>query len=244
MTLRVSLVFGCAAALLLPLCHPFAARSQTATFMQTLTAAKKMEAQGRYAVAGGMYFSLAEESAPPVGPVPSELKRALARRGMACVVAETRRKTAINRNVYDEANYTEVMLSYEKMRKFEPGNSTWPYLIATTFAAQGRYVEAQHNLKVAASLQGAGTEPAKRLLTAIAPYAKKDLAHLEAMDRAAMQAAFKAAIMTRGQITKVDPGYGDSAAGGRAQAAGDYGAASRFGSGTATPGDKAKYGGN
>lgn len=220
-----------------------AALAQSAAFMETLNNAKGREGRGEFVIASGMYKALSEANTPPVGPVPQELRNALARRSVACVVADVNRKLAKNPQV-DDVTYVLLQQSYENMRALEPRNATWPYLIATTWAAQGRYVEADRALKVAMTLQGPAKEPAQRMHNVIASYAKKDLARLNAMDRAAMQAAVAAAAMMRGfsKSEKYEPNYGDAAGGNRARAAGDAGAAARFSSGDATSGDRFKYG--
>lgn len=219
-----------------------AVEAQPAQFLDAMNSAKRLEQQGNMLGAGLQYFSLAEANRSTWGAIPQDVRRALGRRGMACVVADVRRKTGANSRI-DDLTFVQVQQCYEKMQHLEPDNSTWPYLVATTWAAQGRYMEAQHNLKRAMRLRGSGTGAARKMNEIITPFAQKDLERLTAMDMAAMRAAFAASILTRGSTTKYDPHYGDAAGGNRAQAAGDSAAAQRFGSGEASEGDRAKYGG-
>lgn len=216
-----------------------AALAQPADFKMQVESGKRMEAAGKLEEAGVHYLSMLDYNQQ----MPLEMKRIVGRRGVACVVAAFRKKTERGQ-IDDDMQFTRLVEAYQKMRAVEPKNSAWPYLVATAWAAQGRYVEADHNLKTAMAMQGDGTEPAKRMHAVIAKYAAKDLARLNAMDMAAMRAALQASIYARGSghSSNYDPHYGDAAAGNRAHWAGDDSAAVRFSNGTATEGDRARYG--
>jgi hypothetical protein len=202
---------------------------------------------------------------------PLELKRAVARRAAACLTIAANRSIAQRGNPggdwlhFEEVN--QLVQLYPVLEKLEPSNPTWPYLNATVMAAQGRYVECKKALQ--RSLKTTGTsssvrQKAQTLLTHINPYANQDYAQMKAADQAALKALLSGpSIFGGGPLGgNMFNGFGLFSGGGgssssssssnesvpdwerrarNAEAAGDYGAASRFRSGGSTVKDSSNY---
>lgn len=223
--------------------------AQTAAFLQQLQGAKDLEAQGDLFNAGHSYLALFDSPHPMLGPIPADVRRAIARRGTACIVAATRKNLVNGVANVDEMTFNSVKSAYQSMCKAEPNNPTWPYLLATCYSAEGQYVEAARALKLAMNDNGGQEsvrQKVRRLNDHIKGYANTDYQRMQASDAAAVQALISGHWRPSGPVPHSSSGsdsHGihDNSAADNAAARGDWGAASRLHNGNGSWSDHETY---
>lgn len=108
---------------------------------KALANAMEAEAKGQLGLAKGYYYEIASCAGSPsaYGDVPIELARLCGRRSLALALVMYARGD-------DAVEARSITSEYVMMKRLEPGNATWPFLLADWGLKTGHFDQVNYNL--------------------------------------------------------------------------------------------------